>query len=102
MKAKTLLNTGATILLLSGVGNIANAENTYNPADPMAEYIYDIPANSWYAAKVKPKMKMRAEARSGQTYTPPPSPAAYDNSPVAHQPEPMQALPFWADIPADK
>lgn len=98
MKAKALLIMGGAILLLSGLGNTAYAENTDNSSDLMADYLYDIPANSWYAAKVKPKMK--AKIHSEWAYTPPPSTYGYtDNSPVAHKPEPIQALPFWNDLP---
>lgn len=109
MQVKTVLTGKLAILLLCGVGStLAHAENTTPAVDPMAAYIYEIPANSWYSAKIKPKMKLQAEARSGQAYTPPPAttpppPATTDNdianSPIAHKPEPMRALPFWEDTP---
>ncbi len=103
MQVKTLLMAEIAVLLLCGtVSTVANAENTPPAVDPMAAYIYDIPANSWYAAKIKPKMKAQAEARSGQAYTPPPPAPDADiaNSPIARKPEPMRALPFWEDMPA--
>lgn len=102
MKAKTLLVAGSTTaLLLCQLGSVTNAESTYSAVDPMAAYIYDIPANSWYAAKIKPKMKARPETNSGQVYIPPANTSGgyADNNPAAYKPEPMQALPFWNDIP---
>ncbi|MDD5391386.1 MAG: hypothetical protein PHE17_00070 [Thiothrix sp.] len=104
MKKETVL------ALLLGVSLTAfafpvSAEDAAQPADPMAAYYYNAPANSWYAAKIKPKLK--AQMRAKVPAAPPaevaaPSYTMPTNTPVARSVEPMQALPFWADVPAKK
>lgn len=93
MKSRVLL---ASLLMVAAT--LATAENT----DPLMEaYRYTAPANSWYAAKIKPKMAMRAKVRAE---TPPPVPVdeSMTRSPVAKSPVPPRALPFWKDLPASK
>ena len=82
---------------------LAYAEDSTTAADPMASYYYRVPANTWYAAKVKPKFDMRAKARlkPDQPVAPVAAPDPV-NTPVARPIEPPRALPFWHELPAQK
>jgi hypothetical protein len=99
MKKETVLT------LLSGVSLMfvalaANAQDPNQPADPMSAYYYNAPANSWYAAKIKPKLKMQMQAKTPAVATVPAATGAPENTPVARSVDPPKALPFWVDIPA--
>ncbi|QTR51127.1 hypothetical protein [Candidatus Thiothrix anitrata] len=90
----------APILLVAGLGAVTNVLAQETAVDPMAAYRYQAPANSWYAAKIKPKFAVRAKAREEQpaaAVTPPADPM---NTPAARNIDPPRALPFWREIPA--
>lgn len=93
----------------------AAEEYTYTTTtfDPVLEaYRYTVPANSWYSAKVKPKLNMQVEAKAPVVAQPPVSqPTAtaapfldenIANSAIAKSPESVRALPFWQDIPVSQ
>lgn len=98
MKLPALL-TAILFVASFSAASIALAEGT--AVDPMAAYSYQAPANSWYAAKIKPKFAIRAKVREEQpaavVVTPPVDPM---NTPVARNIDPPRALPFWHEIPA--
>ena len=98
MKSPALLSVILSLVSFSAT-SMALAEGA--AVDPMAAYSYQAPANSWYAAKIKPKFAMRAKVREAQpaAVTPPVDPM---NTPVARNIDPPRALPFWSEIPVAK
>ena len=121
MSKKLMAANIAVTCLFVATGSVMAEEYTTTTYDPVLEaYRYTAPANSWYAAKVKPKLKMQSAAKvpatvepvsipdvvsdpapvanSGAATSPPVLDGSIANSPVAKSPEPTRALPFWQDI----
>lgn len=123
---KKILTAGsvAAVCLFVAVGSVVAEEYTTTTYDPVLDaYRYTAPPNSWYAAKVKPKLKTQTAAKipveaktlvnaesvsipepeaepatKAETPASPVLDEAIANSPVAKSPEPTRALPFWQDI----
>lgn len=111
-KAIIFGNLLAVWLVVSASPAVAE-EYTTTTSDPVLDaYRYTAPANSWYAAKIKPKLKAQMKAKAppitwevGQPSVSASQPDPFldekiANSPVAKSPESTGALPFWQDIPA--
>lgn len=117
MKKAIMSGSLLAVWLVVLTGPAVAEEYTTTTSDPVLDaYRYAAPANSWYAAKVKPRLKAQIEAKTPpitwDVSQPPVSanqPATAPdpfldkniaNSPVAKSPESTRALPFWQDIPA--
>ncbi len=121
MKKALIVRTVTAIFLVVATGQVVAEEYTTTSYDPVLDaYRYNAPTNSWYAAKVKPKLKMQMNAKTPVSAEPvlvpdietvpatkvdasvSGTPAVLDeaiaNSPVAKSPESTRALPFWQDI----
>lgn len=99
MKQERLL---AVTLVMAGMVWVSSALAEGN--DPLAAYVYNAPPNSWYAAKVKPKVDMQAKLRIAPSPPPAVKPPVVEkrDTPVAKRLDPPRALPFWGEVPAKK
>lgn len=73
------------------------ADMTNSDKQLLEAYRYQVPANSWFKAKMKPKFQVQYQAKQPAV---PVVPKAKSNTSVAKSLEPAPALPFWQDIPA--